>query len=87
MGGLRFSDVKELQDQFSPLANLVATNLGFVREVQALMEARAALEREYAQKLQGLVIKAQQKALQTSELLVAGEAPSKHVREGAGREQ
>lgn len=86
MGGIKFSEVAELQDQFTPLAGIVGTNLSFVREVTALMDERAKLEREYAKNLQAIVVKAQSKAQQMSEFLVAGEAPSKHVREGAGRE-
>lgn len=87
MGGLKFSEVAELQDQLNPLAGVVQTNLNFVKEVTTLMDERAKLEREYAKGLQALVIKTQSKAQQMSEFLVAGEAPSKHVREGAGREQ
>ena len=87
MGAPKFSELPDLQDQFSPLAGIVATNLNFVKEVTALMDERAKLERDYARNLLGIVVKAQHKAQQMSEFLVAGEAPSKHVREGASREQ
>ena len=87
MGGLKFSELPDIQDQFNPLSALVQTNLTFVKEVMALMDERAKLEASYAKSLHALVLKAQGKAQQMSELLVAGEAPSKHVREGASREQ
>lgn len=85
MVGVSFSE--ELQDQFNPLASIISTNLGFISDVRSFYAERVNLEREYATKLQALVAKSQARANAVSESLVAGEAPSKVVREGAGRNQ
>ena len=78
---------EEIQDQASTGSKLIGTQLDYLGDVQSFYAHRVNLEREYAKGLANLAQKAQQKAAQVSELLVAGEAPSKTVREGAGRQQ
>jgi hypothetical protein len=82
---LKFSE--EIQDQASTVSKVIGTQLDYLSDVQSFYAARVQLEREYAKGLVNLAQKAQVKAAQVSELLVAGEAPSKVVREGAGRQQ
>jgi len=77
----------ELQDQFNPLAAVISTNIAFIADVRGFYNERVSLEREYATKLQALVSKTQAKANGITEALVAGDAPSKMFREGAGRNQ
>ena len=78
---------QELQDAFNSLAGIVGTNLSFIGEVRSFYAERVGLEREYAKGLAALASKAKQRSSGMSELLVAGEAPSKAVLEGAGRDQ
>lgn len=82
---IKLSD--EIQDQALTVSKLIGTQLDYLSDVQSFYAHRVSLEREYAKGLSNLAQKAQQKAAQVSELLVAGEAPSKTVREGAGRQQ
>lgn len=82
---IKFSD--EIQDQASTVSKLIGTQLDYLSDVQSFYAHRVNLEREYAKGLANLSQKAQQKAAQVAELLVAGEAPSKVVREGADRQQ
>lgn len=77
----------ELQDQLLPLSGTINTNLSFIGDIRSFYQARVELEREYAKGLTALVGKAQSKHVQITDMLVAGEAPSKQVREGAGRNQ
>lgn len=82
---LQFS--AELDDQATTISKLIGTQLDYLGDVQSFYAQRVSLEREYAKGLSNLAQKAQQKAAQVEEALVAGEAPSKIVREGAGRQQ
>jgi len=76
-----------LQDQATTLSNVIGTNLAFIADVRTFYAERVALEREYAKGLQALALKAQNKAFNMTPQLVAGDAPSKQVSEGAGRDQ
>lgn len=78
---------QELQDAFLPLASVVGTHLNFIGEVRSFYAERVTLEREYAKGLASLVAKSQQKVSGMAEQLIAGEAPSKIVKEGASRDQ
>ena len=78
---------QELQDAFNPLASVVASHLSFIGDVRSFYAERVNLEREYAKGLAALVAKSGQKTNAMAEQLVAGDAPSKMVGEGAGRDQ
>ncbi|KAF9221480.1 hypothetical protein BS17DRAFT_881644 [Gyrodon lividus] len=68
---------KRLPDQVDRIANLFDAHLGLVTDVRDLYRDRAALEREYAAKLQLLVKKATERKMKAVASLVAGDAPTK----------
>ncbi|KAF8440834.1 hypothetical protein L210DRAFT_3447746 [Boletus edulis BED1] len=66
-----------LPDQVDRIAGLFDAHLGLVNDIHDVYRDRAALEREYASKLQLLVKKATERKNKTATSLVAGENPTK----------
>ncbi|EGO23646.1 hypothetical protein SERLADRAFT_370507 [Serpula lacrymans var. lacrymans S7.9] len=66
-----------LPDQVDRIANLFDAHLGLLVDVRELYRDRAAVEREYAAKLQVLARKATDKKNKIASLLVVGDSPTK----------
>ncbi|KAF9236493.1 hypothetical protein BU15DRAFT_89110 [Melanogaster broomeanus] len=66
-----------LPDQVDRIANVFDAHLGLVTDLRDLYRDRAALEREYATKLQLLAKKATERKTKLAASLVAGDGPTK----------
>ncbi|KIJ62735.1 hypothetical protein HYDPIDRAFT_157678 [Hydnomerulius pinastri MD-312] len=77
---------QSLPDQVDRIASLFDAHLGLVTDVRDLYRDQAALEREYAAKLQLLAKKATEKKLKAAASLVAGDSPTKPCTDGTIRQ-
>ncbi|KAF8558331.1 hypothetical protein OG21DRAFT_1475027 [Imleria badia] len=68
---------QNLPDQVDRIAGLFDAHLGLINDIHDIYRDRAALEREYASKLQLLVKKATERKNKTATSLVAGDSPTK----------
>ncbi|KDQ25535.1 hypothetical protein PLEOSDRAFT_1078053 [Pleurotus ostreatus PC15] len=68
---------KALPDQVDRIANLFDAHLGLVSDVREIHREQAAIEREYAAKLQALARRAAEKRSRTEASFVLGDEPTK----------
>ncbi|KAF4590654.1 hypothetical protein EYR40_009250 [Pleurotus pulmonarius] len=68
---------KALPDQVDRIANLFDAHLGLVSDVREIHREQAAIEREYAAKLQALARRAAEKKSRTEASFVLGDEPTK----------
>ncbi|TEB30594.1 hypothetical protein FA13DRAFT_1755022 [Coprinellus micaceus] len=71
-----------LPDQFDKIASFFETHLELIGDIRELYTQRAALEREYATKLQALVRKAADKKAKMEQRIAVGPEPSKALDAG-----
>ncbi|KIO29728.1 hypothetical protein M407DRAFT_21153 [Tulasnella calospora MUT 4182] len=67
----------ELPDQVEVLNKVLENQLSLISDVRDLIRERAALEKEYAQKLQAIARKASEKRSRTAAARIVGEDPAK----------
>ncbi|KAG9021285.1 hypothetical protein FS837_007382, partial [Tulasnella sp. UAMH 9824] len=67
----------ELPDQVEVLNKVLENQLSLISDVRDLIRERAALEKEYAQKLQVIARKAAEKRSRTAAARIVGEDPAK----------
>ncbi|KAH7926483.1 hypothetical protein BV22DRAFT_1104300 [Leucogyrophana mollusca] len=78
---------EHLPDQVDRIASLFDAHLGLIADVRELYRDRAALEREYAAKLQVLAKKATDKKAKIAALVVIGDSPTKAFNESILRQR